>query len=400
MFFRTKRLKQIFLALTAIMLAVLLPISQNLQPAEAQEFNSTQTELETEILGLREQIELAEDQIDSLREEAETLEGRLEELQIDIGRIEDEIVLTEKVLEQLALEIQEKQDDIDRRKDILKATIRQLYQRSDASALELIVASDSFGQYLDSQEYLDRLKNGIATSTEEIIELRVQLEQEEAKQEELLETQQAQQIALDRKRNEQQLLLDQTRGEEQVFQAWLADLEAQEAAKEKELEEYLASLIQNAVSLGPVVAGDVIGKLGNTGWSTGPHLHIEVSQGAGNRVAPLDYINSQGLVWPVGGSGGWVSQGYHSGHRALDIAGTEGLPIRAIASGNIIHRGCLFEGGNFATFGVIIDHGNGFFSTYIHMQAPNNSQYNSCNTNRRPGSFYFGQPSIDFSTTI
>lgn len=45
-----------------------------------------------------------------------------------------------------------------------------------------------------------------------------------------------------------------------------------------------------AVHTGQSVSkGDIIGKAGNTGWSTGPHLHFELTIG-GRKVNPLSYI--------------------------------------------------------------------------------------------------------------
>ncbi|MDA3005506.1 MAG: M23 family metallopeptidase, partial [Actinomycetota bacterium] len=51
-----------------------------------------------------------------------------------------------------------------------------------------------------------------------------------------------------------------------------------------------AHLSAFAVATGtPVAIGQVIGRIGNTGRSTGPHLHFEIRLG-GAAVDPLPYL--------------------------------------------------------------------------------------------------------------
>ncbi len=57
-----------------------------------------------------------------------------------------------------------------------------------------------------------------------------------------------------------------------------------------DMETVYAHLVQNAVKEGQVVnRGDVVGYMGNTGRSTGPHLHYEVRKG-GRHTDPSKYI--------------------------------------------------------------------------------------------------------------
>ncbi|MEU6662149.1 M23 family metallopeptidase [Streptomyces sp. NPDC046821] len=60
-------------------------------------------------------------------------------------------------------------------------------------------------------------------------------------------------------------------------------------------ETWYCHLSSRTVSSGPVKAGDVIAHSGNSGNSTGPHLHFEVRPGGGSAVDPLPWLRSHGL---------------------------------------------------------------------------------------------------------
>ena len=145
-----------------------------------------------------------------------------------------------------------------------------------------------------------------------------------------------------------------------------------------------------------VRAGNKIGTVGNTGWSTGPHLHLEIITHDGRRHNPWAFINQNRLLWPVDQKQRRVTQTFGGGHRGLDIGDREGTNLLAIADGDIIHRGCLWSNSSIqSTFGIIIDHGS-YYSLSIHLQAPNNAKYEICSINRRS---QYGAQSIDYSST-
>lgn len=67
------------------------------------------------------------------------------------------------------------------------------------------------------------------------------------------------------------------------------------------------------------------------------------------------------FVWPTSG---YVTQGYKSLHRALDIALAVGTPVKAADSGYVVVAGWSNAGyGNY----IVIDHGNGYQTLYAHL---------------------------------
>jgi murein DD-endopeptidase MepM/ murein hydrolase activator NlpD len=70
------------------------------------------------------------------------------------------------------------------------------------------------------------------------------------------------------------------------------------------------------------------------------------------------------LAWPV--PGGYISQGYHYGHWAIDIAAPWGSRIVAAAAGTVTFAGWKNNGGGYQ---VWISHGHNFYTTYNHMSS-------------------------------
>ncbi len=68
------------------------------------------------------------------------------------------------------------------------------------------------------------------------------------------------------------------------------------------------------------------------------------------------------LVWPV--PAGSISQYYHAGHLALDIAAPYGSQVVAAQGGTVTWAGWRNNGGGFV---VSINHGNGFSTVYNHL---------------------------------
>jgi murein DD-endopeptidase MepM/ murein hydrolase activator NlpD len=78
---------------------------------------------------------------------------------------------------------------------------------------------------------------------------------------------------------------------------------------------------------------------------------------------PARYTGGK-MAWPV--DGGYISQYYHYGHWALDIAADYGTRVKAAAAGTVIFAGWKNNGGGWQ---VWISHGSNLYTTYNHMSA-------------------------------
>jgi len=70
--------------------------------------------------------------------------------------------------------------------------------------------------------------------------------------------------------------------------------------------------------------------------------------------------------WPVATRSSFVSQGWHTYHKADDVAAAWGTPIVPIRSGKVVFVGRVHNCGGLQ---VYVSHGNGLYSAYYHMSS-------------------------------
>ncbi len=89
------------------------------------------------------------------------------------------------------------------------------------------------------------------------------------------------------------------------------------------------------------------------------------SSGGGSSRPPAHYGGGR-FIWPVVGGGNYISQYFHYGHYAIDIAADYGSRVRAGGAGTVIFSGWKSNGGGYQ---VWIAHGSNLYTTYNHMSA-------------------------------
>lgn len=331
-------------------------------------------------VALQQEIAANKARLKELNASVDSLQSKLASIALELEQANKEIESTTLSINDLDAKLKTTQAELDRQKILLRYSIRSLYKQGGASPFELIVGSETFSGYVNNQEYLDRLKNGIQSSATEIVKIKQTLELQRFSLKDLYKRQDAQKSIIVVRQAEQQKLLEATQGDQTKYTAIISDLQIQFEKADGQLKELFER--KAFVSIGKVKAGEQIGQVGSSGLSTGPHIHLAVFEN-GAFINP-EVTNGElikGFIWPLPNSKkaditqsfgctdldlepkSATCPGGHY-HFGLDIGGWYGDPVVAVADGDIVFKGNRGDGyGNV----IIIDHGNGLYTYYPHL---------------------------------
>lgn len=312
-------------------------------------------ELDKQVAMYQEQIDAYQSQVDAYQSQIDEYEAQNEELQNQINELNDQIAAYND-------QIDEMNEIIDEKYEELKDLIRTNFINGETSAIEVLLLSDDFSEYLTKVQFLSSLADyeqglidGINDDIAEINETVKKIDEEKANIAEI-------QKEIDKKIAE----IDSLQSAVEENQAKVQVNQDAILAKVNENSNYLASLNNESSEYKQMIA-EYEAEIARFDREIESLLQSNGSSGDGLLE------DSSGLICPLQYSGRYISSGYYrnsdgSYHGALDICvygGTYGLNISAAEGGKVITAAYHWSYGNY----VVIDHGNGLSTLYAHCSS-------------------------------
>ena len=396
-------MKKLLLSLLLFSFTSFLSLYPTFAQSAPDDLSKQLQEKEAEIQKAETSLHDAQNQEKTLKSQLDLIDGQSKVTTLKIEETTLQIEKLQREISDLSTRIERISGTLDTLSEILLKRIVQTYKYNNTTTtFDLLLSSHGFSALLERLKYIQVVQ---AYDKKKLYELQAtKLAYNDQKQDKQTRQTEAEKLnkqldtykkQLDGQKKAKDELLRLTKNDEARYQNLIAQLKA-------DTESLQRALGAGGVQLGDRKKGDRIASVGNSGCSTGPHLHFEVMTpahiengaiiGSNNKVDPKSYLDSGKFAKPVseyngndscsnGGTcrNGDISTRFHqtyyifssSGtqHTGLDIVDYFGASIYAVDDGTAYSfqdsQTCSLT--NTVGKGVAIDHHNGTVTLYWHI---------------------------------
>ena len=363
---------------------------------------ATLSELQAQTVSLGTQLDAAKAELSQVTAEYERVQGlwvqaqaQIVEIKAHLAELHAQIDELDRQLTQLAAEVRRNEQELAARESLLQQHLRDAYEQSQTSLLEVLLAADSLDQASTEVGYLLTVSETDTRLADEIRALRDQLKTRQRSLREGRAALEDARVAAE----EQQVLLEQREAELEVMTGRLAELKAAADEKRRQQESALNATVATAQSQAAALEDSIAEQQAMDRLVQQLRAQEAARQAAlaearrraaaeeearrQAQQAQQNAVSARGFRWPEAGTritqefgptgfvleppytfGGTYYSHFHTG---LDMAGGCGTPILAAGTGVVAASGqplYPFDSG----YGVILDHGGGVQTWYWHMQ--------------------------------
>ena len=210
---KTKRILMAVLAFSVFVVAPVLRSPESTVYANAND---------QRIAELNATIDSNKKKLAELDSQSDSLAKKLEQMSLEMANLQAQIDANEAKNQKLKAEIAAAEAKIKENKLILADSIKKMYVEGDISSLEILASSSSLSDYVDKQEYRDRVKNKITKLTEDVQELKAKSEAQQVEVANLLRDQINMRVDLETRQADANKLLVETQGSEEEYKRKVA----------------------------------------------------------------------------------------------------------------------------------------------------------------------------------
>ena len=291
-----------------------------------------------------------EQQKESAEAEKQKLTTRLNGIIDDMNETQEKLTAKEEEIDAAEQELVQAKIDENNQYESMKKRIKFMYEGGNTQLLEVLVKSESIGDLLNKAEYVSQLslydrdmltefQNTVKEVEEKEAALKAEYEELNELQDQLSEQQTEVQELIDSKEAQISDIQDEIKANAETL-----DRLKKEAEEAKRLREEQAAAAAAAASSSGGGSSYTAASSGN------------VVSGSGYFTHPCPGMTYQSSYF------GEIREFEVGGHKGNDYAAPAGTPTYAAAAGTVVMAGWSNSAGNW----VVINHGNGLVTKYMH----------------------------------
>ncbi len=336
--------------------------AEGLTNDKIRESEESKKQAEEEKKALKSNLTDVKSLLASLETSKSNLETYIQELDADLADINEKIDQLNRLISDKEFEIQITERELEEARNVeetqynlMKKRVKFMYERGQASTVEMLLSSKSFVEFLNKAEFINRISaydrrmlDSYIDAKDQVAEKEQTLISQKSDLEEAKAAVQNEQEAVEALMADKEQEITVFEGDINNKEAAIREYEAMIAEQDQIIKDLEAAIFEEKKRLLAENKKAIVYDGGQFKWPA--PSYVRISDDYGNRIHPI-----------LG------TQQFHNG---VDMAAPNGSPILAAYDGEVIAASYSPTMGNY----IMIDHGDGLITIYMHASSVSVSQ--------------------------